>query len=180
MTSSCHLATRLHSRLKLSDFLPRSVQYQTRSGCPTIIAMPSTSSRLFQHALTTACLVSVITALSLGIFAHKRSLIPLYGSGPTVYLLNEIVFTTVIASSIHNINISIKRNLLYTAIVFTLAPNATYWIGVWTSRQKKPILGPAVTHAIALGPLVFLLTTFIVQLRNYGVSPVSLNPQRIG
>lgn len=112
----------------------------------------------------------MVIALSLGIFAHKRSLIPLYGSGPTVYLLDGIVLATVVASSIYNISISVKRNLLYTAIVFTLAPNATYWIGVWTSREKQPVLGPAITHVIALGPLVFLLTTFVVQSGNYNVS----------
>lgn len=132
--------------------------------------MPSTSSRLFQHVLNTASSISVVIALSLGIFAHKRSLIPLYGSGPTVYLLDGIVLATVVASSIYNISISVKRNLLYTAIVFTLAPNATYWIGVWTSREKQPVLGPAITHVIALGPLVFLLTTFVVQSGNYNVS----------
>lgn len=115
-------------------------------------------------------LISIIVPLSLIIFTHEREIIPLYGSGPTSYLLDKIVFAAVIASAIHPICVSLSRNLLYSAIALTLAPNATYWIAVWTSRRKNPLFGPALTHTFALGPLVFLLTTFVVEMEDMDVS----------
>ncbi|KAF8969500.1 spermidine synthase [Flammula alnicola] len=110
--------------------------------------------------------VSVVLTLSLVIFVHERGLIPLYGSGPTSFLLDKIVFAAVIASAIHPVPVSLTRNLLYTAVALSIAPNATHWIGVWTSRRKDPLLGPAITHATALAPLVFLLTTFVAEMED--------------
>jgi hypothetical protein len=115
-------------------------------------------------------LISVIVPLSLIIFTHEREIIPLYGSGPTSYLLDKIIFAAVIASAIQPICVSLSRNLLYSAIALTLAPNATYWIAVWTSRRKDPLFGPALTHTFALGPLVFLLTTFVAEMEDMHVS----------
>ncbi|KIM46329.1 hypothetical protein M413DRAFT_441412 [Hebeloma cylindrosporum] len=111
-------------------------------------------------------LISVIVPLSLIIFTHEREMIPLYGSGPTSYLLDKIVFAAAIASAIHPIRVSLSRNLLYSGIALSLAPNATYWIAVWTSRRKDPLFGPALTHTFALGPLVFLLTTFVAEMED--------------
>lgn len=127
--------------------------------------MSSTNSNLVQLFVKVVIFVVVASTLSITTFAHRRSLIPLYGSGPTAYLLNSTVLAAVLASSALPINISLKRNLLYAAIACSLAPNATYWIGVWTSRERWPLLGPAITHTTALGPLAFILTTFVVQSR---------------
>lgn len=115
-------------------------------------------------------LISVIVPLSLIVFTHEREIIPLYGSGPTSYLLDKIVFAAVIASAIHPICVSLSRNFLYSAIALTIAPNATYWIAVWTSRRKDPLFGPALTHTFTLGPLTFLLTTFVVEMEDMDVS----------
>ncbi|PFH52610.1 hypothetical protein AMATHDRAFT_139709 [Amanita thiersii Skay4041] len=122
--------------------------------------MPSTytpPSRIFPVAVVVPALLS----LSLVIFAHERTLVPLYGSGPTTYLLSSIVLVAMQASALHPFHIPLNRNLLYSALTLTLAPNATYWVGVWTSRRKNPLLGPAITHAIVLGPQAFALTTFL-------------------
>ena len=126
-----------------------------------------------QLVLKAIRLISVIVPLSLIIFTHEREIIPLYGSGPTSYLLDKIVFAATIASATHPVCVSLSRNLLYSAIALTLAPNTAYWIAVWTSRRKDPLFGPALTHTFALGPLVFLLTTFVAEMEDIDVSTYS-------
>ena len=127
-----------------------------------------------------ACAISTVLPLSLVIFTHQRELIPLYGSGPTTYLLYKIAFVVIFASSIQPFRTSLRRNSLYAALSLTLAPNATYWIAVWSSRWKNLVWGPAFTHAIALGPLVFVLTTFVVEIDALNVSLfIDLKPRYI-
>ena len=117
-----------------------------------------------------ACATLTVLPLSLVIFTHQRGLIPLYGSGPTSYSLYKIAFAAFFASSIQPFRTSLRRNSLHAALSLTLAPNATYWIAVWTSRWKEPVWGPAFTHATVLGPLVFVLTTFVVEIETSDVS----------
>jgi hypothetical protein len=117
-----------------------------------------------------ACAISTVLSLSLVLFTHQRELIPLYGSGPTSYSLYKIAFVAIFASSIQPFRTSLRRNSLYAALSLTLAPNATYWIAVWSSRWKDPVWGPAFTHATVLGPLVFVLTTFVVEMEALDVS----------
>jgi len=109
-----------------------------------------------------------LVSISLALFTYERALVPLYGSGPTTYLLNKIVLATVFLAAVKPIKVSTTRNWLYTAVALALAPNATYWVAVWTSRMKDPVVGPAITHASVLGPLVFFLTTSVVEAQ---VSP---------
>lgn len=102
--------------------------------------------------------------LSLTIFTYVREIIPLYGHGPTTTLLEAVFFGAILFSSIQPFPIPMKTNLILTAIVFTLAPNATYWIAVWTARRNNPVWGPAITHALVLAPLTFLLTSCVVEI----------------
>ncbi|KAF8076632.1 spermidine synthase [Lyophyllum atratum] len=109
-----------------------------------------------------------LLSISLVLFTYERALVPLYGSGPTTYLLNKIVLATIFISAVKPIEVSATRNWLYTAVALALAPNATYWVAVWTSRMKDPVVGPAITHASVLGPLVFFLTTSVVEAQFIG------------
>ena len=117
-----------------------------------------------------ACAILTVLPLSLVVFVHQRELIPLYGSGPTSYSLYQVVFVVIFASSIQPFRTSLRRNSLYAALSLTLAPNATYWIAVWSSRWKNPVWGPAFTHVTVLGPLVSVLTTFVVEIEAFDVS----------
>jgi hypothetical protein len=69
-----------------------------------------------------------------------------------------------LAAAIHPRKISLKQAWLYAALSLSLAPKATYWVAVWTSRRKDPVWGPAVTHITVLAPLIFILTTVVVEL----------------
>ena len=106
----------------------------------------------------------VALPLSVTIFTYVREIVPLYGLEPTTLLLEAVIFGAIVFSSVQPFPISMKTNFLLSAIAFTLAPNATYWIAVWTARRKDPVWGPAITHASVLAPLTFFLTTFVVEM----------------
>ncbi|KAK2466436.1 hypothetical protein APHAL10511_002078 [Amanita phalloides] len=107
---------------------------------------------------------SVVTlSLSLILFAYERALVPLYGTGPTNYHLAPILLSAMLASAGQPLHVSRRYSLLLSAIALSAAPKATYWVGVITSRRKQPIFGSAFTHASVLGPLAFVLTTYLVK-----------------
>lgn len=114
-------------------------------------------------ALSTAGAVFSLLSISLVIFTYERALVPLYGSGPTNFLLNKIVLATIFAAAIHPIKLATWRIWLCTALGLSCAPNATYWVAVHTSRGKDPIMGPAITHLAVLTPLVFFLMSSVVE-----------------
>ena len=100
---------------------------------------------------------------SLVIFAYERALVPLYGSAATNYLLGAVLLSAMLTAAVLPFNLSRRRSLPCSAIALSIAPKATYWVGVMTSRRKQPVLGPAITHALALGPLTFALTALLVE-----------------
>ncbi|KAF8639772.1 hypothetical protein AX17_001032 [Amanita inopinata Kibby_2008] len=67
-----------------------------------------------------------------------------------------------LAAAARPLQITRNRNLLYAAITLSVAPKVTYWVAVLTSRRKEAVLGPALTHVTVLGPLAFILVTFLV------------------
>jgi len=122
------------------------------------------AATLKQLETKAAGVLAVALPLSLVIFTYEREIVPLYASGPTLYLLDKVVMTAMLLSSLQPFRIPLKWNLLATALALTLAPNATYWVAVKTAKIKDPVLGPAITHAAVLGPLAFLLTTFVAEM----------------
>ncbi|KAJ6538540.1 spermidine synthase [Mycena vulgaris] len=121
---------------------------------------------------------TVLLAHSLVLFVYERALIPLYGSGPTTYTLNSAVIFATLAAAAHPIKVSQTRTLLFAGILFSVAPLATYWVPVWTSRWNSPILGPIFTHFVVLVPLLSVLTTFVADINLFGsaASLKSRNP----
>lgn len=118
---------------------------------------------------------TVVLPLSLIVFLYERALVPLYGTGPTTLLLNKVILCAILVSALQPCRISTSNTWLFTAVALTLAPNATYWTAVWTSRfLKDPVLGPAMTHALVLGPLVFVLATFSIHNDRIPPAPITL------
>ncbi|KAG6830315.1 hypothetical protein H0H92_001250 [Tricholoma furcatifolium] len=128
----------------------------TKKHKPHVPKPPDASSEVI------SAIVGLI-AISLVSFVYQRTLIPLYATGPTTYLLNPILAGTVLLAASNPISVSTSRNWVYTAILCAAAPNATYWVAVFTSRKKDPFWGPAITHTTVLAPIVFLLTTSVVE-----------------
>ena len=109
--------------------------------------------------------------ISLILFTYERALLPLYGSGPVNHDLNTVILTTSLAIAILPFRISTTHIWLYAALGLSLAPNATYWVAVWTSRWGDPVWGPTVTHAVVLAPLIFSCTSYVIEMG--AVSPDS-------
>ncbi|KAG6880167.1 hypothetical protein C0992_004619 [Termitomyces sp. T32_za158] len=114
-------------------------------------------------ASETISAIASLVSISLVLFIYERALIPIYAAGPTTYVLNLIAAGAVLLAALNPIGISTSRNWLYTALDLAAAPNATYWVSVLTSRKHDPLWGPVITHAIVLFPLVFFLTTSVIE-----------------
>jgi hypothetical protein len=102
--------------------------------------------------------------LSLILFAYERALTPLYGSGPTNHTLSRVAVNASLAAAVHPFRISPTQIWLFAALGLTLAPNATYWVAVWTARRKDPVWGPTITHLVVLTPLIFIWTICAIDL----------------
>ncbi|KAF8351198.1 spermidine synthase [Amanita rubescens] len=115
-------------------------------------------------ALWPAATFTILTfTFSLVVFAYERALVPLYGSAPTNYLLGAVLLSVMLIAAIQPFNLTRRRSLLCSAIALSIAPKATYWVGVMTSRRKQLVLGPVITHTLVLGPLTFALTALLVE-----------------
>lgn len=118
---------------------------------------------------------AMIIPLSLVMFIYERALVPLYGSGPTRYMLTPTVMLAAALAALDPVAVPISWNWLLLGLSLSLAPNANYWVAVWTGRYGKPLAGAATTHATVLFPLVFLMFTAATNGVFHQVSDVLLN-----
>lgn len=101
--------------------------------------------------------LSLAVTLSLVLFTYERAVIPIYASVPTrLYLPHFALLALTIP---HFQPFKHPRRLLQwkwfvAGLALALAPNAMYWVAIWTARWKDPYLGPVVLHAVVLVPLV--------------------------
>ena len=102
--------------------------------------------------------------ISVILFTYERALLPLYGSGPTKYSLNKVILTTLLAIAVLPFRIPSAHIWLYAALGLSLAPNAAYWVAVWTSRWRDPVWGPTVTHGVVLAPLIISLAFYVIEM----------------
>jgi hypothetical protein len=109
--------------------------------------------------------------ISLILFTYERALIPLYGSGPTKYTLNNVILTICLAAAVYPFRIPLTWIWLCATLGLSLAPNATYWVAVWTSRRRNPIWGPTFTHIAVLAPLIFIWTTCAIEVGVVSADP---------
>lgn len=108
--------------------------------------------------------ITALAPISLILFAHQRALNPLYGSYPTSYSFDTVVSVGIALSVLKPFRLKKSWNWLTIALVLSIAPNASYWIAVWMARGRWPIMGPALTHAVVVAPLVFLFTDLLAQV----------------
>lgn len=137
--------------------------------------MPTTSETSSIINMLGAALA--LLPVSLILFTYERALNPLYGSGPTNYTLTKVILPTFLASAVNPFRISTTHIWLYAALGLSLAPNATYWVAVWTARRRDPVWGPTITHAAVLAPLIFTWTTCVIEMRAVSVGPTDIFQQ---
>ncbi|KAG7449478.1 spermidine synthase [Guyanagaster necrorhizus] len=115
-----------------------------------------------QHLVNVA--VSVFP-LSLVVFIYERALVPIYGSVPTNHLLDKILVPALVISAVQPFAFSLSQRAFISALLFAAAPNATYWVAIWSARNRDPLWGPAATHVVVLVPMVVSLSSFMVGSR---------------
>lgn len=110
-----------------------------------------------------AYVIAVLSPLSLVIYTYERALVPLYGSGPTNEHLNKFVIAGALLAAVNPIALPPWLNWLFISIALAIAPNANYWVAVWTSREHNVILGTLKTHAYVILPLVFIMASPVMR-----------------
>ena len=98
-----------------------------------------------------------VALLSLALFIYERTLIPIYAAVPTNQYFQHFLFLS-IAISIYirpKLFSSPAFKWFFSGTLLALAPNATYYLAIWSARQKQPVWGPVFTHTFALIPLVY-------------------------
>jgi len=100
-------------------------------------------------------LLMTLVPISLVLLAQQRILTPLYGSYPALYHLNTVAFIAISASALSPFRARKSWNWLAAGFLLTVAPNASYWVAVWTARKGWILLGPALVHAAVVAPLLF-------------------------
>lgn len=94
----------------------------------------------------------VILSQSLALLAYKRALIPLYSSVPASSYISYVAVISSVLGSVAEVPASVAT-LAYGSLLAT-APNTVYYVGRYTARWRDPALGPIVTHAVVLTPIL--------------------------
>jgi len=105
-----------------------------------------------------------LVPISLVLLAQQRILTPLYGSYPTLYHLNTAASIAISVSTFSPFRARKSWSWLVAGFLLTIAPNASYWVAVWTARKGWILLGPALVHAAVVAPLLFVFTSILVQV----------------
>ena len=96
--------------------------------------------------------VLVILSQSFALLAYKRALTPLYSSIPaSSYIWYATVVSSVLGSVVE-VPASVAA-LVYGSLL-AAAPNTVFYVGKHTARWRDPVLGPIVTHALVLVPIL--------------------------
>ncbi|KAJ8515347.1 hypothetical protein ONZ45_g7235 [Pleurotus djamor] len=98
-----------------------------------------------------------IFPLALYLFAYERTLVPIYASVPTKYLLKKAFIASLGLAALVPVKLSKTKLLVGLSVLLAAAPKATYWVAVVTARRHEPIYGPAVTHLVTLAPVAYLV-----------------------
>ncbi|KAJ3509798.1 hypothetical protein NMY22_g16175 [Coprinellus aureogranulatus] len=110
-----------------------------------------------------AYVIAVLSPLSLVIYTYERALVPLYGSGPTNEHLNKFIIAGALLAAANPIALPPWLNWLLISIALAVAPNANYWVAVWTSREHNVVLGTLKTHLAVILPLVFIMSSPVMR-----------------
>ncbi|KAI0082391.1 hypothetical protein K474DRAFT_1611352 [Panus rudis PR-1116 ss-1] len=122
---------------------------------PPAPAEPPPVKAPLASAVANAISVLVLVSLSLATFGYIRALEPLYGSAPTEYNLNKVVWSACILGGLVP-TLPLRYVILTIGVLLSAMPVSSYWVAVYTGRIHNIILGPVITHLAVLGPVLFL------------------------
>ena len=102
-----------------------------------------------------ALIIISIATLSLATYAAPQILSPLYGGTASYLHFTKIIVAAVLASVLLPAVVKPASALLLSGVLLCISPACMYWVGVWTSRQRVPLIGAVVTYAIGYVPIVY-------------------------
>ena len=105
----------------------------------------------------------VIISQSFALLAYKRALTPLYSSVPATSYISYATIASSVLGSVVGVPTSVAA-LAYGSLL-AAAPNTTYYVGKCTGRWRDPVLGPIVTHAVVLVPILMSGIALMQSLR---------------
>ena len=94
----------------------------------------------------------VILSQSFALLAYKRALTPLYSSIPASSYISYATVVSSVLGSVVEVPASVAA-LAYGSLL-AAAPNTVFYVGKYTARWRDPVLGPIVTHALVLVPIL--------------------------
>ena len=124
-------------------------------------ARPSSIMSALNVLHSVGAFAATIVPLSLVVFIYERALIPIYASEPTQHALDLVILAALCLSAFQPFAFTTSQKALACGLLLAIAPNATYWIPVWTARNRNPTWGPAISHSIVLLPLVAAMSSFL-------------------
>ncbi|OCH94347.1 hypothetical protein OBBRIDRAFT_770124 [Obba rivulosa] len=131
------------------------------------------------NALSKAASVIILLSVSLVAFAYRRYLEPLYGTGPTSYHFNKVVWAACIAGSFGP-TLPVLPATLAAGLLLLAMPNSAYWVAVYTGRFGDPVWGPVITHVVVIAPVLYLGVAIVKALQQpVDQDDVQTGPQQI-
>ena len=94
----------------------------------------------------------VLLSQSFALLAYKRALAPLYSSVPASSYVSYVSIISFFLGSVVGVPTSVAA-LAYGSLL-AAAPNTVFYVGKYTGRWRDLTLGPIVTHAIVLAPIL--------------------------
>jgi len=94
----------------------------------------------------------VLLSQSFALLAYKRALTPLYSSVPASSYISYVSIISSVLGSVVGVPTSVAA-LAYGSLL-AAAPNTVFYVGKYTARWRHPTLGPIVTHAVVLAPML--------------------------
>lgn len=99
-------------------------------------------------------ILTIIATLSLAFFFYTRFLEPLYGSVPTNNYMDKLIWLPCLLGA-YAPSPSLWSSLGLFGVLLSALPLSSYWVAALTARWGDPLIGPLVTHALVLIPVVY-------------------------
>ena len=105
----------------------------------------------------------LIASNSLVAFLYIRALDPLYGSVPTNFHIDKVVWVATIAGAFGPVPPLWPSFAVFGGLV-TLIPASSYWIALYSGRIGDPVIGSTVTHLVVLFPVVYFGVSLVKRI----------------
>jgi hypothetical protein len=113
----------------------------------------STDSETLTHLASVGIGQTIVTlSQSFALLAYKRALTPLYSSIPASSYVSYATVVSAVLGSVVEVPTNVAA-LAYGSLL-AAAPNTVFYVGKHTARWRDPVLGPIVTHAVVLVPIL--------------------------